>query len=107
MKDGYGAGLLMREKDGKYYAATGSKGYRWMESEMVKELEKKMALIGLITTSWSMKLWKPSPSMAILSGLYRMILIFQNLVLMTPTLIVRHGRQNGKILVEIKKSEDA
>ncbi len=97
----------MREKDGKYYAATGSKGYRWMESEMVKELEKKMALIGLITTSWSMKLWKPSPSMAILSGLYRMILIFQNLVLMTPTLIVRHGRQNGKILVEIKKSEDA
>ena len=41
MKDGYGAGLLMREKDGKYYAATGSKGYRWMESEMVKELEKE------------------------------------------------------------------
>ena len=26
---------------GKYYAATGSKGYRWMESEMVKELEKE------------------------------------------------------------------
>ena len=33
MKDGYGAGLLMREKDGRYYAATGSKGYRWMESD--------------------------------------------------------------------------
>ena len=30
----------MREKDGKYYAATGSKGYRWLESEMVKELDK-------------------------------------------------------------------
>ena len=31
----------MREKDGKYYATTGSKGYRWLESEMVSELEKK------------------------------------------------------------------
>lgn len=38
MKPGAGGGLLMREKDGKYNAATGSKGYRWMESEMVKEL---------------------------------------------------------------------
>lgn len=41
IKDGCGGGLLMREKDGKYYAATGSKGYRWLESEMVQELEKK------------------------------------------------------------------
>ena len=32
---------LMREKDGKYYAATGSKGYRWLESEMVRELSKE------------------------------------------------------------------
>jgi hypothetical protein len=31
----------MREKDGKYYAATGSKGYRWLESEMVTELGKE------------------------------------------------------------------
>ena len=31
----------MREKDGKYYAATGSKGYRWLESEMVKTLGKE------------------------------------------------------------------
>ena len=31
----------MREKDGKYYAATGSKGYRWLEAEMVKELGKQ------------------------------------------------------------------
>jgi hypothetical protein len=28
--------LLVREKDGKYYSATGSKGYRWLESEMVR-----------------------------------------------------------------------
>lgn len=41
IKDGRGGGLLMREKDGKYYAATGSKGYRWLESEMVQELEKE------------------------------------------------------------------
>ena len=33
---GKGGGLLVREKDGKYYAATGSKGYRWLESESVK-----------------------------------------------------------------------
>ena len=26
----------MREKDGKYYAAAGTKGYRWLESEMVR-----------------------------------------------------------------------
>lgn len=35
---GNGGGLLVREKDGKYYSATGAKGYRWMESEMVKSL---------------------------------------------------------------------
>ena len=38
IKPGCYGGLLMREKDGKYYAATGSKGYRWKESEIVKEL---------------------------------------------------------------------
>ena len=37
---GRGGGLLMREKDGKYNAATGTKGYRWLEAEMVKELNK-------------------------------------------------------------------
>lgn len=40
IKPGCGGGLLMREKDGKYYAATGSKGYRWLESEMVRSLNK-------------------------------------------------------------------
>ena len=33
---GHGGGLLVREKDGKYYSATGAKGYRWLESEMVR-----------------------------------------------------------------------
>ena len=41
IKPGCGGGLLIREKDGKYYSATGSKGYRWLESEMVKELGKE------------------------------------------------------------------
>ena len=41
IKSGSGGGLLMREKDGKYYAATGSKGYRWLESEMVEQLGKE------------------------------------------------------------------
>jgi len=36
VEPGSGGGLLMREKEGKYYAATGSKGYRWLESEVVK-----------------------------------------------------------------------
>ena len=37
VKAGCGGAILLREKDGKYYAATGSKGYRWMESDMVKD----------------------------------------------------------------------
>lgn len=40
IKPGCGGGILYREKEGKYYAATGSKGYRWLESEMVLELDK-------------------------------------------------------------------
>lgn len=40
IKSGCGGGVLYREKEGKYYAATGSKGYRWLESEMVFELDK-------------------------------------------------------------------
>ena len=41
IKPGCGGGVLLREQNGKYYAATGSKGYRWMESEMVLELGKE------------------------------------------------------------------
>ena len=47
IKPGCGGGILLREKDGKYHAATGTKKrgkvergeaeeYRWMEAEMVK-----------------------------------------------------------------------
>ncbi len=46
IQPGRGGGLLMRDagiKDGeqRYSAATGSKGYRWLESEMVRTLEKE------------------------------------------------------------------
>ena len=37
---GKGGGLLMREKDGKYYAAGGSKGYRWAESELIRGISE-------------------------------------------------------------------
>ena len=38
IKEGSGGGLLYREKDGKYFAATGTKGYRWLESESIRNL---------------------------------------------------------------------
>lgn len=46
IKPGCGGGVLVREgtdNDGniKYSSATGAKGYRWLESEMVKTLEKQ------------------------------------------------------------------
>jgi len=40
IRPGAGGGELMREKDGKYSYATGSKGWRWLESEMVETLDK-------------------------------------------------------------------
>ena len=47
VKAGCGGGILLRENTDKqtgekgFAAATGSKGYRWLESEMVKELGKE------------------------------------------------------------------
>ena len=41
IKSGCSGGILYREKDGKYYAATGTKGYRWLESEQVRNLHKE------------------------------------------------------------------
>ena len=37
---GYNGGILYRVNEGKNYAATGSTGYRWLESEMVRKLDK-------------------------------------------------------------------
>lgn len=36
VKSGVGGGVLYRVNDGKLYNASGASGYRWMESEMVK-----------------------------------------------------------------------
>lgn len=36
IKPGKGAGILVREQNGKYYAAAGTTGFRWLESEVVR-----------------------------------------------------------------------
>ena len=41
IKEGCGGGVLLRKADDKYHAATGTKGYRWLESEMVRQLNKE------------------------------------------------------------------
>lgn len=42
VKPGCGGGLLMRQTNtGGYSSATGSKGYRWLEAETVKSLQKE------------------------------------------------------------------
>ena len=41
VKAGSGGGELFREKEGKYSYAPGCKGYRWLESEVVKTLGKE------------------------------------------------------------------
>ena len=40
IKQNHGGGVLYREKDGKYYAVGGTKGYRWLEAELVKKMNK-------------------------------------------------------------------
>ena len=40
MKEGSGGGVLYRVQDGRYYAASGTTGYRWLESENVKKYGK-------------------------------------------------------------------
>jgi hypothetical protein len=41
IKSGRGGGVLYREKDGKYYAAAGTTGYRWLESESVQNMKRE------------------------------------------------------------------
>jgi len=45
IKPGYGGGVLYRKQDGKFYAAAGTKGYRWLESEIVKDLTDASQII--------------------------------------------------------------
>lgn len=48
MLPGNGGGSLVREKDDKFYAVGGTKGYEWLEAEVVKQLD----LVGAIDTSY-------------------------------------------------------
>ena len=41
IKPGCNGGELFRENEGKYYAAAGTKGYRWLEAEDVKNFNKE------------------------------------------------------------------
>lgn len=45
VKPGTNGGLLCRRKDDKYYAATGSTGYRWVESETLKNKKNFMDIV--------------------------------------------------------------
>lgn len=47
VKPGCGGGVLYRCKDDKYYAATGTKGYRWLESETVRMLDDSSDILDL------------------------------------------------------------
>lgn len=42
--EGAGGGVLLREKDGSYYAVTGTKGYLWMEAEVMETLNRQDAI---------------------------------------------------------------
>jgi len=41
IKEGCGGGILLRDQNGKMYSAEGAKGYRWLETEVVKQLGKE------------------------------------------------------------------
>ena len=41
IKPGCGGGILLREKEGKYYSASSSKGFRWLEAEMVQLMRRQ------------------------------------------------------------------
>lgn len=41
IKPGCNGGILYRENEGKYFAVAGTKGYRWLESELVQELGRE------------------------------------------------------------------
>ncbi len=41
IKSGAGGGVLYRVKEGSYYAVSGTKGFRWLERDMVRTLNKE------------------------------------------------------------------
>jgi hypothetical protein len=53
VKDGYGGAALYRVHEGKNYAVTGTKGYLWLEAEMVKTLMKEQEDLGNDVDMWT------------------------------------------------------
>ena len=45
VKPGKGGGVLVREQNGKFYAATGTTGFRWLEAEMLLKKSTEMVTI--------------------------------------------------------------
>jgi len=45
--EGAGGGIMYREQNEKYYAVGGTKGYRWLESEVVRNMDNKEAIIDM------------------------------------------------------------
>ena len=45
VKPGKGGGVLVREQNGKFYAATGTTGFRWLEAEMLLTKSAEMVTI--------------------------------------------------------------
>ena len=52
IKEGKGGGVLLRKRDDNFYAITGTKGYRWLQADLVKTLER----FGDIDTTYHAKL---------------------------------------------------
>ena len=44
VKPGCGGGILVRQQEDKYNSVTGTKGYRWMESDMIKQFGLEEAI---------------------------------------------------------------
>ena len=47
VKPNCGGGYLMREQNGKYYAATGTTGYRWMEADLIMNRPDVMDIVDM------------------------------------------------------------
>ncbi len=45
IKTGYGGGILLADRGGKYNAVTGTKNYRWLESEVIRNRDDKFDMI--------------------------------------------------------------
>ena len=61
VREGVGGGTLLRGKEDKFHAVTGTKGYSWMEAAVVRELGLEEA-VDLWTTSGNLSMQRSSAS---------------------------------------------